>query len=169
MRRTGSISNSRSGPYRPARIALLLLVAASACHAGEAPAPSPASSAATEIEAALTRSAEAWNRGDLDGYLAPYAPDATFVGSTGLVRGRDDIRRRYVEGYWGSGAPRDALRFSFLDLRMLDRNAAVLVGRYFLYDRESGETTSEGNFSLTLERQGGAWTIVHDHSSAAEQ
>ena len=116
----------------------------------------------------LTASAEAWTRGDLDGFLDDYAPDATFVGSAGLTRGLDQIRQSYIDGYWGTGAPEDGLRFRFLEVRTVGEDAAVAVGRYVLYDRSSGEATATGLFSLTLQRTSAGWRIVHDHSSADE-
>lgn len=114
----------------------------------------------------LLASADAWTRGDLDGYLDDYAPDATFVGSTGLIRGRAEIRQRYTDGYWSTGMPEDGLRFELLEIRETGPGTAVAVGRYILYDRETEETTSTGLFSLTLRRAGAGWEIVHDHSSA---
>lgn len=117
----------------------------------------------------LHASAEAWNRGDLDAFIADYAEDATFVGSTGLIRGAAEIRRRYAEGYWSGGTPPDALRFDLLDVRVTGPGTATAVGRYILYDRESTETTGTGLFTLALARTGGEWKILHDHSSAEAQ
>lgn len=114
----------------------------------------------------LQASAEAWTRGDLEGFLDDYAEDATFVGAAGLTRGVDQIRQRYVEGYWSTGMPRDGLRFGLLDIRSVGPATAVAVGRYFLYDRATGETTASGVFSLTLAWTASGWKIVHDHSSS---
>ncbi|MFW5947059.1 MAG: YybH family protein [Gemmatimonadota bacterium] len=114
----------------------------------------------------LHASAEAWTRGDLEGYLDGYAPDATFVGASGLTRGRDRIREAYREGYWSSGTPRDGLRFRLLDVRAVGPGTALAVGRYILYDRDTGDPTATGLFSLTLRNTPEGWRIVHDHSSA---
>jgi uncharacterized protein (TIGR02246 family) len=116
----------------------------------------------------LQASAEAWTRGDLGGFLDDYADDATYVGSSGLTRGVDQIRESYVNGYWSTGVPRDGLRFGILEVRRVGSTTAIAVGRYFLYDRASGETTGTGVFSLTLGWTGGEWKILHDHSSAGE-
>lgn len=114
----------------------------------------------------LTASAEAWTRGDLDGYLDDYAPDATFVGASGLTRGREAIRQTYIRGYWSSGMPEDGLRFELLEVRPVGLVTALAVGRYILFDRETDEATATGVFSLTLRRTDDGWRIVHDHSSA---
>jgi uncharacterized protein (TIGR02246 family) len=114
----------------------------------------------------LTASAESWTRGDLEGFLDDYAADATYVGSSGLTRGVDEVRQAYLDGYWSTGMPEDGLRFRLLDVRPIGARTAVVIGRYILYDRDSGSATATGVFSLTLERRAGEWKIVHDHSSA---
>lgn len=114
----------------------------------------------------LTASAESWTDGDLDGFLDDYAEHATFVGSSGVQEGRERIREAYLRGYWSTGTPADGLRFRLLDIRPVGADAALAIGRYELFDRETAETTASGLFSLTLHRMGDAWKIVHDHSSA---
>lgn len=114
-------------------------------------------------------SAAAWNRGDLDGFVSDYAQDATFVGSRGLIRGAAEIRRLYAEGYWSTGAPKDALRFEILDVRVTGPGTATTVGRYILTDRATGEATATGFFTLAMALRDGRWRILHDHSSADEQ
>jgi ketosteroid isomerase-like protein len=101
------------------------------------------------------------------GYVDDYAPDATFVGSSGLVRGRAAIEQRYRASYWASGRPADALRFEDLQVTLLGKDHALAVGRYILYDRQSGATTASGIFSLVLRHGPNGWRIIHDHSSAA--
>ncbi|HEX7051075.1 MAG TPA: hypothetical protein VF188_12780 [Longimicrobiales bacterium] len=79
------------------RVVPALLLVLTACAAADEPAP--AGTAAADITAMLEASAEAWNRGDLDGFLRDYqsARTTTFVGGSGIVRGPDEIRRRYQE------------------------------------------------------------------------
>lgn len=119
-----------------------------------------------EVTAMLDASADAWNAGDLDGYISYYADDATFAGSTGLVHGAETIRQRYAESYWASGSPEDALRFEVLEVRGTGPGSAMLFGRYILHDRTTEEATGTGYFTLVLRRLDGSWKIVHDHSSA---
>lgn len=119
----------------------------------------------------LRSSAESWNAGDLDGFLDDYAADGglTFVGAGGPIRGREEVRRRYVEGYWAPGSERDSLRFEDVEVRPLGPGHALAVGRYVLYrPGASPETTSTGWFTLVLAKQDSGWAIVHDHSSAEE-
>lgn len=114
----------------------------------------------------LHASAAAWTRGDLDRFLDDYAVEATFVGSSGLMEGRERIRQAYLTGYWASGMPAQGLRFELLNVRPVGSDAAVAVGRYELFDRETSESGARGLFSLTLLRTADGWKIVHDHSSS---
>lgn len=115
----------------------------------------------------LDASADAWNRGDLQGFLDDYADDAAFVTSTGVIRGRDQIERRYRDGYWSGDGPPDLLSFEDIRVTPLGPDHALAVGRYILEGRDSGEETSTGIFSLVLVRTAGGWRIIHDHSSAS--
>lgn len=118
----------------------------------------------------LESSAASWNAGDLSGFLDDYAvdPALTFVGSSGLLRGRDAVRDSYEGGYWASGEATDSLRFSEVEVRALGTTHALALGRWTLFQPAvSGaeEVTGEGRFTLILNWRDGSWKIVHDHSS----
>ena len=161
MKRTGSTSSSRGA--RPLSL-LSLLVFLAGCAAQPSAEPAP-TDAPAEIRELLHESAAAWNRGDLDGFLADYADDASFVTGSGLAHGKEAVREIYDRGYWSGDGPEDELRFQDLDIRATGPRTAVAFGRFVLSDRGTGQTTSTGVFSLTLRRTAGGWEIVHDHSS----
>lgn len=125
---------------------------------------------AAQIVEMLRSSAEAWNGGDLDGFMDDYwnDPDLTFSGSTGVTRGWEDVRQRYLRTYWAPEANRDSLRFEELEVRILGEAHALALGRYVLHQPESGTTTGTGFFSLVLWKTADGWRIVHDHTSAEE-
>jgi len=52
-----------------------------------------------QVAAALDRQVQAWNRGDLDGFVSVYAEDATFVSPSGLTHGRQAVLDRYRKKY----------------------------------------------------------------------
>jgi uncharacterized protein (TIGR02246 family) len=160
LRRTERISSLRN------TLPFALIAAVAACATGETtPEPSPRN-AADEIVAMLQASAQAWNRGDLDAFLADYDENATFVGAAGMIHGRDEIRRRYVQGYWSEGTAPDRLAFQDIDVRVTGPRSATAVGRYILRDRDTNERTGTGTFTLLLARYNDGWRILHDHSSA---
>lgn len=117
----------------------------------------------------LVGSAEAWNRGDLDAFLDDYlaSPEPTFAGGAGVIRGVDQIRERYLRGYWSTGRPRDALRFEAVEVQALGSQHALAHGRYVLTDPATAAVRATGYFSLVLRRTPDGWKILHDHSSAA--
>ena len=170
-----------SGP----QAALVLVVAAVGCatsapgsRMGNAPATSPTASAATtasgsaaapaavraEIARALAHGADAWNRGDLDAFMADYAPDTTttYVGRRGLVRGRAAIRATYAPRF-APGVQRGTLRFEDLEVDSLAPDAAFAIATYVLTVGDS--TIARGPTSLLFRRLGGRWLITRDHSS----
>ncbi|MBW3573062.1 MAG: nuclear transport factor 2 family protein, partial [Gemmatimonadetes bacterium] len=129
-----------------------------------APAPGPAPAGdARAITDVLVRSTEGWNRRDLDAFMEPYAPDATFVGSRGLVRGKAAVREMYATSWFAPGRDPGQLRFEDIEVRMLGRGHALAVGRYVV--EAAGRDPATGLFSLTLRRTPAGWRIVHDHSS----
>ncbi len=148
----------------------------------------PAAPAAAELEAALLASADAWNRGDLDGFMEPYlrSPDLTFSGSSGVRRGFESVLARYRASYFDADAPLPTLRFADLETRDLGPDHALMLGRYILLapgaagaprdtvidaDQRAGPDSvgrlDDGYFSLVWVRTLEGWRIMHDHTSAA--
>lgn len=118
-----------------------------------------------EVRTMLGRSAEGWNRGDLDAFMAVYrdSPETTYVGGTGLRVGYEAIRGRYAP-LFAPGADRDSLRFRDLRVRRVGDGVAVGTARWELH--REGRVTASGPFTLVLRRVDGEWKIVHDHSSS---
>ncbi len=127
---------------------------------------------ASEVEAMLLASAASWNGGDLDGFLDDYWPseDLTFSGGTGVTRGWDNVRTRYLETYWAPDAARDSLRFEEIEVMELGEEHALALGRYVLFQPGEEEiVTATGHFSLVLQRVEDRWEILHDHTSATPE
>ncbi|HEX8906372.1 MAG TPA: nuclear transport factor 2 family protein [Longimicrobiaceae bacterium] len=154
-------------PFIPARrsFAVLALAAAAAC-ATARPAPEKVPSPAGEIEAVLQASAQAWNRGDLEGFLRPYldSPQTTFV-ARDVVHGLPAIREVYTSSWWRTGTPTLNLRYHGIDVRPLGGDYALAVGHWVVTDKNTGQETRSGIFSLTMMRTPQGWRIIHDHSS----
>lgn len=114
------------------------------------------------IRAVLDAQAAAWNRGDIDGYMAGYAQseDTMFVG-TDVTRGWTKVRDRYKAKY-DSRAKMGTLVFSDVDLRPLGSDDVVVTGAWNL-TRDAD--TPHGRFTLIFHRRAEGWRIVYDHSS----
>jgi uncharacterized protein (TIGR02246 family) len=122
------------------------------------------SDALRQICAMMSRSAAAWNRGDLDAFVRDYADDlgTTYIGSRGIVRGRAAIREVYAPRF-APGAARDSLHFERVEVDLLAPDLANTIAWYVLVRGDS--VTARGPTSLVMRRMNGAWKIVHDHSS----
>jgi uncharacterized protein (TIGR02246 family) len=114
------------------------------------------------IRAVLDTQAAAWNRGDIDAYMAGYAnsDDTMFVG-TDVTRGWTKVRDRYKAKY-DTPAKMGTLFFSDVDLRPLGNDDVVVTGAWKL-TREAD--TPHGRFTLIFHRRTEGWRIVYDHSS----
>src|SRR5258708_39166189 len=117
------------------------------------------------IKAVLEAQAAAWNRGDLEGYMDGYdrSPNTEFVGGDTITRGWQTVLDRYRRNY-NSREKMGVLTFSDLEVTILSKDAALVLGRWHL-KRTSDEP--HGTFTLLFRKTKAGWRIVHDHSSSA--
>lgn len=127
--------------------------------AAVAPAPGDARA---QISAAMAASAAAWNAGKLDGFIAVYAPDATYVGRDGLVQGRAAIAERYRPSFADGGNTRGRLSFSPRGWRHISATHELLFASWRL---SGGAEDAAGMTTLLFERRPEGWRIIADHSS----
>ena len=131
------------------------------------PVPSQQDLAVQEIKTMLTRQVERWNAGDIDGFMADYwkSEELTFSSGGTMRRGWDATMKRYKLRY---PTPERMGRtiFSKLEVRPLGKSAAMVLGRWNLH-REPDPIG--GNFTLVLEKIGGKWLIIHDHTSQLDE
>ncbi|MGO1304447.1 MAG: YybH family protein [Sphingomonas parapaucimobilis] len=138
-------------------IAAAFMLSPMAVHAA-APVADPAEAA---IRTAMLDSAQGWSMGDLDRFMAIYAPDAVFVGSKGLIQGKPAIADSYRKSFAGGANSRGQLRFDFLHLKRIgDRR--ILFARWNL---SGGAKSESGMTTLIFERRADGWKIISDHSS----
>jgi beta-aspartyl-peptidase (threonine type) len=106
----------------------------------------------------------AWNRGDLDGFLAGYvnSPDVTFFTGKSALRGFEPLRERYRTRYASEGKEMGRLDFSEIAIDVLGPDAAVARARWRV--KMSAEEL-DGLFTVVLRRFPDGWRIVHDHTS----
>lgn len=129
------------------------------------PAPS-ASANARDILAVLNKSADDWNRGDLDAFATSYknSPDILFMSRT--------IRHGYAQmlaGYKASYSTQEKmgkLTFSQLEVQPLDERLATVTGHFHLERTVAGGGNADGYFLLVLEHTTAGWKIVRDDTTA---
>jgi uncharacterized protein (TIGR02246 family) len=139
------------------------------------PATAPAAAAAKPVASASPATVEAairaimerqvfdWNRGDTDGFLLAYADDAIFVSDT-ITRGLEKLRARY-QSHYPTRASMGKLTFSDLEIKMIDANAALVIGRFKLERDAEGGGDSQGVYTLLFKRGPKGWKIAVDHTS----
>jgi len=121
--------------------------------------------AANAIRAVLDAQAAAWNRGELEGYMDGYdrSTNTEFVGGDTITRGWQTVLDRYRRNY-NSREKMGVLTFSELEISILSKDAALVLGRWHL-KRASDEP--HGTFTLLFRKTKAGWRIVHDHSSSS--
>ncbi len=119
----------------------------------------------TAIRAVLQAQADAWNRGDVNGYMNGYARgnSTVFVSGDTVTRGWDTVRVRYAKKY-DSREKMGTLTFSEVNVTPISSDAALVIGRWKL-TRKSDKP--HGRFTLIFRRMPEGWRIVHDHTSVA--
>ena len=127
--------------------------------------PTETPSAVAQIEAVIHAQRDAWNRGDIDGFMNGYARSAStvFVSEDEVRRGWETVRERYRQKY-SDRTKMGTLSFSDLETTLLAPDAAVVLGRWSL---QRVNDQPHGRFTLVLKRLAEGWRIVHDHTSAA--
>src|SRR5205085_3414760 len=117
------------------------------------------------IRDVLDAQAAAWNRGDIEGYMNGYdrSPNTEFVGGDSITRGWQDVLDRYKKRY-DTREKMGTLTFSDLEITMLSKDAALVLGRWRL---KRANDEPHGTFTLLFRKRKAGWRIVHDHSSSA--
>ncbi len=107
---------------------------------------------------------EAWNRGDMNGFVRLFAEDASYITGTGVHwKGREAIRRGMASTIPGaSGAQRVAI--SEVGVKSLGADAAAALVRWRM---DAGDRA--GLFTLVTTATPEGWRIVvlHNTDSAA--
>ena len=121
--------------------------------------------AVVQIRSILRAQQDAWNRGDIDGFMNGYARSGStvFISEDSVRRGWETVRARYRRKY-SDRAKMGTLSFSDIEINLLSSDAAVVLGRWRL---ERAKDRPHGRFTLIFRRLPGGWRIVHDHTSAA--
>jgi len=137
---------------------VLILVSASVGEDGS----QIAKSAITHV---LQEKQAAWNRQDLEGFMAGYwkSEDLTFFSGAHESKGWQAALDRYKTSYQGAGHEMGKLDFSNLRIEIVGPDAAFVRGEFHL--TMSDGKTPHGLFTLVFRKFPEGWKIVHDHSA----
>jgi ketosteroid isomerase-like protein len=145
-----------------------MLFAMAAATLAQTPAARPRLNAQRErarIMAVMNAQAEAWNRGDVAGYMDGYwrSSKTTFVSGDHITRGWQTVLERYQKGY-DSREKMGTLTFSEVEITVLSPTAAVALGKWEL---TRANDHPHGYFTLIFRKVKAGWRIVQDHTSSA--
>ncbi|MBX9584498.1 MAG: nuclear transport factor 2 family protein [Gemmataceae bacterium] len=116
------------------------------------------------VRTVLADQVAAWNKGDLDGFMAGYwdSPDLFFISGGKAVKGFKALKERYDTNYRGEGKEMGKLAFSDIETVSLGPTAVLVRGKW---EVTTTKETVGGWYSLVFRKIGGLWKIVHDHTS----
>lgn len=117
------------------------------------------------VRRVLDEQQSAWNRRDLDGFMAGYwhSPDLTFISGGTETSGWQATIDRYRKKYQSGGREMGKLEFSELNIQPLAPDAAFVHGKWHL--SMSDGKAPHGLFTLIFRNFPDGWKIVHDHTS----
>lgn len=125
-----------------------------------------ATNVAAAVRGVLDRQVDAWNAGDIPGFMEGYASTDTlrFASGGAVQRGWERTLQRYRETYTDRPSM-GTLAFTDLEIWPLSDRHAVVFGRWNL-SRDEQIGNAGGVFTLIFERGAEGWKIVHDHTSS---
>jgi len=116
-----------------------------------------------KIRLLLTTQTEAWNRGDIEGFMQTYwkSDSLMFIGKSGVTKGWQATLENYKKGYPDTAAM-GKLSFDIITVKNLSPEYFFVVGKWML-KRSIGDLS--GHYNLLLRKIKSRWVIVADHSS----
>ncbi|MBV9956803.1 MAG: nuclear transport factor 2 family protein [Acidobacteria bacterium] len=132
-------------------------------HAGMAEGAMKNEQTEQAVRTVLDEQVQAWNRGDIEGFMKGYAKsdETVFVSGDNVTRGWQTVLDRYKKNY-DSREKMGVLEFTELEVRPIGEDGAVALGRWRL--TRAGDSP-HGRFTLIFRRTTDGWRIVHDHTS----
>src|SRR6218665_1789979 len=117
----------------------------------------------TTIRKILDEQTQAWNRGDLEAFMAGYWKNDSlmFIGKSGITYGWTNTLNNYKKGYPDLTAM-GKLHFNILTVKKLSSKYYHVVGKWHL-QRTIGDLS--GHYTLLFKKINKQWVIVADHSS----
>ena|SRR5689334_1361567 len=118
---------------------------------------------AESIRKLLQTQTEAWNKGDIEGFMQTYwkSDSLLFIGKSGVNRGWKATLANYKKGYPDTTAM-GKLFFDLIEIKQLSPEYFYVVGKWML-KRSIGDLS--GHYDLLLRKIKGKWVIIADHSS----
>ena len=102
----------------------------------------------------------AWDRGDIEAFMAGYSDTVCFIGSRGRTCGREPVTANYKKSYPDKSAMGD-LTFRTDEVLPVGDGHAWATGRWTLV---RATDTLQGGYTLLWVKEQMGWRIARDHS-----
>jgi len=121
--------------------------------------------AESDIRSVLEQQEEAWNAGDIEGFMQGYlkSDQLRFASGGDITSGWDETLNRYQKRYSDRGKM-GTLEFDIKDVNVLDGDDGLVFGQWTL-TRDADKPT--GLFTLHMRKGTDGWRVVSDHTSSA--
>ena len=118
---------------------------------------------ADAIRSLLYKQQDAWNAGDIEGFMEYYwkSDSLCFMTKNGITNGWQNTLDRYKRGYPDKQSMGN-LTFDLIRIDLLAPDAALVAGKWLV---DSATKSAQGYFNLLLRKKNGHWLIVLDHTS----
>lgn len=116
-----------------------------------------------EVKKILDTQNEAWNRGDVDAFMAGYWENDSlmFIGGSGITYGYQNTLANYKKRYPDKAAMGE-LTFTLIQVKQFSSEYIHVTGKWHL-KRSVGDVG--GHFTLVFRKIANKWLIISDHSS----
>ncbi|MBA4317037.1 MAG: hypothetical protein C0412_01415 [Flavobacterium sp.] len=117
-----------------------------------------------EIMANSEKSAEYWNKGDVENYMNicyPKREDILMQSTNSRIYGYTKIHDMYVKTFKDE-EKRGVLSFSEVEVNVITSDTAMEIGKYTLQFKDGKKRS--GYYTAILKKFPEGWRIVHDHS-----
>ena len=112
-----------------------------------------------QVLARLRASDAAWGKGDIQDFMAIFAPEVMTVSTAGISRGRDSMEIRITQVY--GNELRGTLVTTVESMQMLTDDIVAVIGRFELRDTSTSDIS--GCFSQVWMRDICGPRVVLDH------
>ncbi len=121
-------------------------------------------SAEQQIRSVLANQQQAWNNGDIDGFMQGYwkSDKLRFASGNKFRHGWQATLDNYKKSY-PDKATMGQLKFTLIDIDVVSNDVALVFGRWHL-TRDKDQP--QGLFTLVFERKGQQWLVTRDHTSS---
>lgn len=117
-----------------------------------------------DIKKVIEDQQAAWNRGDLDGFMAGYSKKRLlYISGTKTITSWDALREHYAKSYQTEGAKMGKLTFEKLEVKLANGQQADATGNWKVTDAAKN---GSGSFTLMLQHEPEGWKVVVDHTTS---